>query len=99
MQRKDAENLWNAIIDFAGATGEMCGEGNSGEFHDENDARAIQRELNTAEFILISIFSNNTGWLPTFFEGTPEKCWNDQKWVLKKRKIITRRQLNRKNII
>jgi hypothetical protein len=82
MKKIDAETLWNRIVDFADATAEVAGEGNSGEFSSEEGAADASRDLNRASSRLISTFSNLTGWVPKYFEGSPKEHYQDAGWSL-----------------
>lgn len=64
----DIELLWNQIIDYADISQERGGEGNSGEFHDESEAKKIEQEFKLVEIKLITRFAKVTGWVPIYIK-------------------------------
>lgn len=59
-------SLWNSIIDYGDANMELGSEGNSGEFHDESEYKALQKDFKLKRLKLINNFSKLTGWMPLF---------------------------------
>jgi len=82
MKKSDAEKLWNAIEDYADATGEVQGEGNSGEFSTNEGAADASKGLNLATSRLVATFANLTGWVPKYFDGSPKEHYQDAGWSL-----------------
>jgi len=62
MNRNDAIQLWSVIHNYAKATAELEGEGNSGEFHDAKEAKKLAETLANAESCLTSKFLEITGY-------------------------------------
>lgn len=61
--------LWNSIIEFANASMELGGQGNSGEFHDDKEEKSLSEILNNKEQTLINNFSKFTGYTPFFVQN------------------------------
>jgi len=82
MTEKQAYILWNSILSYAEATGEIQGHGNSGEFHCAKEYIILEKELKVATEELVSDFSTITGWKPTLV--SPENAvWHLQKGTKK----------------
>jgi hypothetical protein len=67
--------FWYTIIDYANAVGDICGEGNSGEFHDESEAFSFEHKGAHALKVLAIEFAKNTGWKPVWVKVEEEKQW------------------------
>lgn len=94
MKKSDAEKLWSAIEDYADATGEVQGEGNSGEFSTNEGAADASKSLNLATSRLIATFANLTGWVPTYSDGTAKEDYKDAGWSLVSARGKTKTELD-----
>jgi len=61
---KNVRELWESITGYASMTGEMMGEGNSGEFSDAQDAERIGYQLQYYNAEICHWFEKLTGYLP-----------------------------------
>ncbi len=64
MEIEKAKNLFRSIIEFAECSNALGGEGNSGEFHDESEARKLAMEAKKSKENLIETFYEATGFFP-----------------------------------
>jgi len=72
MEKEIAEKFWQRILDYADATGELLGEGNSGEFHDPKEYAEIKKDYECAERELTFIFKDITGYMPIYNDNLDE---------------------------
>lgn len=84
MSKWQAEALWASIVAFAAAVGEVQGEGNSGEFHNDLYAAEAKKDLTSATQNLVTLFHKATGWLPEFKDAEAEE-WAIDSWELVRR--------------
>lgn len=71
-------SLWGKIEGYAKAFGEVCGEGNSGEFSNEENSKEASDLFEKATENLKEEFANWTGWKPVWIE------MNESVYILKK---------------
>ena len=85
MTRYNASILWNSIVEYAHATGELYAEGNSGEFSDIDEEQRLGRELLFLEKNLVKVFSESTGWTPSkvYVVGRTQE---ELEWILTEKK-------------
>lgn len=62
-------DLWHSIMNHSEASAELAGEGNSGEFHDENEEKKLKKQRDDAEVALIDKFAAVTGYRPVFVKN------------------------------
>ena len=68
--------LWDGIIAYSDALAELAAEGNSGEFHEEAEAKKLEKVMLAARTELCDAFAEATEWMPHLDEST-------EKWTLK----------------
>jgi len=65
---EDIKISWGIIQIYADCCAEVTGQGNSGEFHNEKDAKEAENALNKAEENIINWFASKFGWKPMIAE-------------------------------
>jgi hypothetical protein len=80
MTKKKAQALLDSILCLASAEASVAGEGNSGEFTDEKDAKEAREHLDKQRGEFSRTFADATGWRPTFHEADPLQ-WHED-WTL-----------------
>lgn len=63
---------WSLIEQYANCCADVAGEGNSGEFHNEMDAKNAQKALEVSQINIINWFACKFGWKPVI----AERCYN-----------------------
>ena len=83
---QQAENLWAAILAFADASCGVAGEGNSGEFHNPDDAKQFVKDRTDSLQKLIEEFHSLTGYKPKFVGGDDvgftSWVFNEREWTI-----------------
>jgi hypothetical protein len=87
MNKGDAQDLWASVLGFAAAVGEVRGEGNSGEFHNDQYALEAKQELTVATQTLVMRFWKATNYQPVF-QGEDADEADAKSWTLVRRKPI-----------
>lgn len=64
MTKQAAVELWKQILAFKTASEEVGGEGNSGEFYDEQEEKRVIEEFEKAFFNIREAFIAATGYIP-----------------------------------
>lgn len=65
----EAEKLWESILDFAADSGNLFGEGNSGEFTDEKELDSCRKCFISSLDDLVLKFYEAVNFLPVFKNG------------------------------
>lgn len=84
LNKEDALLLWNSVLYFADGIGELYAEGNSGEFHDDEEEKRLFAEMEQSLTNLMGEFERTTGWMPVY-RGDKEdmrEILNVKKWGL-----------------
>ncbi len=58
--------FWGAIDAYSEARYDQGSEGNSGEFHDDEEAERLKKAFVMCETALFDVFATNTGYRPRF---------------------------------
>jgi hypothetical protein len=80
MDRYEARSLWTKIIEFSEAIGEVMGEGNSGEFHDDNRKVGYEKDALRSAHMLAKDFHSKTGFHPYLRRGGDP--WDSKAWTV-----------------
>jgi hypothetical protein len=65
----EIKELWDSIINYADLSMDLGAEGNSGEFHDPKEEKAIIKERQEKENELTYKFGRMTGYEPFFVKN------------------------------
>jgi len=72
MNKFEAQTLWDAIEAYASSSCELGAEGNSGEFHDDDDEKRLIENLHGRRTTMVHIFFGLTGFRPVLaWSGEP----------------------------